>query len=358
MSPTFVLNLSKPIPSDQARFLRSDAFSFRLHIKYLKRLVLFFLSGQFFVERKHRGCLSQFHRILWINLSAPSIGDSLMDLSGRILLRGKQIDLLTSSLNMSLYQSDEIFKRVTCETHIARSWHSKNPYDVIILDSYAPRVILKKIQISVFAPIIGLYGFVNGFEVHRTYFSFYRLGYLLDVESNLKVLPKIYLPENLASSRNYPDSLCIAIGGEWEFRSYQHWIEVIAQLHRDYKIILVGSSNGLNEARHIVEKYSGVSSFVGKLTLLETAGVIKKCKLFVGADGGLWHIACSLDVPSVVLFADCSIFDESGVRHYRTTADMNAVSLYGDSSVSEIAAVDIIDAIRQMFPRSFSFIND
>ena len=49
------------------------------------------------IESKHR-------RILWINLAASSLGDSLMDLSARPLLVDRNVDLLSHPKNISLYQ--------------------------------------------------------------------------------------------------------------------------------------------------------------------------------------------------------------------------------------------------------------
>ena len=72
-------------------------------------------------------------RILWINFSAPSIGDSLMDLSSRVMLKGKKIDLFTSPKNSHLFINDEIFSEIY--DRIADVNH-KTP-DLFILDSYS-----------------------------------------------------------------------------------------------------------------------------------------------------------------------------------------------------------------------------
>ncbi len=46
----------------------------------------------------------------------------------------------------------------------------------------------------------------------------------------------------------------------------------------------------------------GVVDLVGRLTLMETAAVIQRARLFVGPDSGLAHLAAALGTPSVVLF--------------------------------------------------------
>ena len=53
----------------------------------------------------------------------------------------------------------------------------------MICDAFSPRVLIQKLFIAPFTPYVGLYEFVNGFEVHRTYFSFGRMMELLDLSS-------------------------------------------------------------------------------------------------------------------------------------------------------------------------------
>ena len=43
-------------------------------------------------------------------------------------------------------------------------------------------------------------------------------------------------------------------------------------------------------------------SYVGKLTLPQTARVISDCDFFLGTDGGLMHCAVALNVPGVTIF--------------------------------------------------------
>ena len=60
--------------------------------------------------------LPKHKKILWINISAPSLGDSQMDLSSRIMLSDKQIDLFTDTKNSNLYESDSIFRNIYVDT--------------------------------------------------------------------------------------------------------------------------------------------------------------------------------------------------------------------------------------------------
>lgn len=347
MRETFEMPVSQFVPSDQAAFVKTGMFRFKVIAKHLKRRIFFFLALQKFFQLTKAGALETKTRILWINLSAPSLGDSLMDLSGRVLLKGKTVDLFTSSKNILLYKTDHIFRNATSNVFTARSWHKTEPYDVILIDSYAPRALTKKLIVSMRCPVLGMYGFLNGFEIHRTYFSFRRLEFLLGQKGRFPVRPSLTLLSAETPSKISSNTLCFAIGGEWPFRTYEHWVEVIADFVEKYRVVLVGSSNGCSESAKIIQKFPEVKSYVGILSLRETSSIIGQSSLFVGADGGLWHVACGLNKPSVVLFADCSLFDQEGRRVVRSTIDMDCSTLYDSKQVSNIAPTRIVDSICQ-----------
>jgi ADP-heptose:LPS heptosyltransferase len=45
-----------------------------------------------------------------------------------------------------------------------------------------------------------------------------------------------------------------------------------------------------------------VKNFCGKLNLIEVAAHLKKCKIFIGNDSGLMHIASASGIPTLGLF--------------------------------------------------------
>jgi ADP-heptose:LPS heptosyltransferase len=206
-------------------------------------------------------------------------------------------------------------------------------------------------MIAPFTPFIGLYGFVNGFEVHRTLFAFSRMRELLSTPclTPYPAIPTLGVG-GISTSKEY--DVCIAVGGEWSFRVYDYWPAIACWLVKQgYSVSLVGSSNGAEQAIEICRKEPLVRSTVGSLSLLDAVGEIAKARIFIGADGGLWHIACAIPIPSVVLFADCQIFDASGNRVTRETQDMICESLYDDYQVSNISQDAIIESIKRLTAR-------
>ena len=111
---------------------------FSRYIKFLRRVLYLFLKGQSGLEIFK--ILPEHNRILWINISAPSLGDSLMDLSSRILLKDKDLDLFTNEKNSHIYSEDMFFNKVYTNENQLNNFE----YDLVIIDSFSSRSI--KIQ--------------------------------------------------------------------------------------------------------------------------------------------------------------------------------------------------------------------
>jgi hypothetical protein len=332
------------VPSDQQYFLETRISNPAWLLKCAKRYFFFILSGQIFFEL-HK-IPSGAKRILWINTSAPSMGDTLMDVSGRVFLSGKIVHLLTNKKNKELFAADSIFAKVFIDINEIDSSIRKS-YDLVILDSYGPLTLLQKIRLTRLGlPFTGFYGFLNGYEIHRLIYSHARLAYLSNIDIGRYPIRPTLEPKSRfqpASDRLRPLT-AIAVGGEWEYRTYQHWASVVSILLSTTDIVLLGSTNGLAIGEYIQHKFPLVKSWVGKQTLREAVSSIKECDFFVGSDGGLWHIANALGTPSVVLFANKHLFDQRQCRVDLTTTDINARAIYHPESVSAISPEDIAKA--------------
>ena len=86
---TYSLPFKCEIPNYSLAFIKKNSF-FKIYLKYVKRYLYILLKRQNKLEIDH--ILNHHNSILWINLSAPSMGDSLMDLSNRVLLKDRSID--------------------------------------------------------------------------------------------------------------------------------------------------------------------------------------------------------------------------------------------------------------------------
>jgi len=339
------------VPSDQVRFLTREATQARRVLKFVKRIFVFFCLGQ--RRRELTFIPPSARRILWINLSASSLGDSLMDLSGASLLTGRELHLLTSKKNACLHAAGQTFDKVFSEEYPARLENAFQAYDLVIVDAFTPRSLLPKARISWKAPFVGMYGFLNGYEVHRTIYSCLRMKKLLGLpaDQELRFTPSYQLSRYVLTPPIPTPYVCLAIGAEWEFRRYGHWEEVIRGIPADLAIVLIGSDNGAAEADRITRACPRTINYVGKCSLIKTVKIIQEASYLLAADGGLWHIGAALATPSVALFADCQLFDRNGAAVTRSTPDIPAVTLSAKEKVSEIDPKAILEAFRVLRKR-------
>jgi len=307
---TYTLPFKFDIPNYTQDFIDNNSL-IAIFFKYLRRYIYLHLKKQSKLEI-HKIQLSH-KKILWINLSAPSLGDSLMDLSCRGLLKDRIIDLYTDKKNAHLFINDGIFRNIYSQADEVL----KTSYDLVIIDSYSSRTIKVKSILLPLTSFVGMYAYYNGPEVNRVLFSYHRMNQLLgyiksEEEINILARPLLAISDKDSQLiRNFKlpkDYISIAIGGEWAYRTYNNWDKLINQLiHIDpqLKIVLVGSNNALRFAHKITEKIpsENLISCVNRFSYAQTAEIIKKSKLLICCDGGLMHAANALKTPILPLFA-------------------------------------------------------
>jgi len=302
---TFTLPFKEKIPCHLEAYESQIKKPLRI-IKYIKRYLYMFLKKELINERDE--ILDSHRKILWINKSAPSLGDSLMDLSSRTLLESRDIDLLTDKKNLPIYDNDLNFKNTFSEMVSLKG----KVYDLIIIDSYSTRTIGLKNKLFSDTEFVSIFGFFNGPEVNRVLFSFHRMNNLLGRKMSPSSIEKIARPSmsliNVKSIELPNKYIVISVGGEWEYRTYQFWPEVVKLILNKFKninIVLVGSENGKDYVNSIISKCSKdrVLDCVGKYSFKETAKIISKCDVFIGCDGGLMHVANCFQRILVPLFA-------------------------------------------------------
>ena len=89
---------------------------------------------------------------------------------------------------------------------------------------------------------------------------------------------------------------------EWDVSNY---ISVMKQLKEQYfiRFFLLGDSKNTAEATaRIMEVMGGgVSNYVGKTTLRETIGILRRVDFYLGGDTGPMHLAAACKLPGVVI---------------------------------------------------------
>jgi len=169
---TYQLPFKYSIPNYITFHLQNTKLYKRL-FKFLRRYLYILLKRQFNLEIFK--ILPEHKKIIWINMSAPSLGDSLMDLSSRILLNDRNLDLFTDKKNANIYKDDNFFNNIFTEIKDLK----KLNYDLIIIDSYSSGSIKIKSKIAQKTIYVSMYGYFNGPEVNRVLYSFHQMNHLL-----------------------------------------------------------------------------------------------------------------------------------------------------------------------------------
>lgn len=144
--PCWILDCAGFVPSDLDHFPGKRHRPLGSAIKYWKRLALMVLSGQ--ISYLARSIPPSAKRILWINQTAPSLGDALMDTAGRILLRDREVTLLTSAKNAVLFEHDQIYVNVYQDWRGCKTSTLHQNFDLVIVDSFSPRSMRLKRRVA------------------------------------------------------------------------------------------------------------------------------------------------------------------------------------------------------------------
>jgi ADP-heptose:LPS heptosyltransferase len=340
---TYKLPFKYKVPNYVDKFL-SQKNLFSAWIKYLKRYCYIILKRQRKLELF--SILPHHNEILWINISAPSFGDSLMDLSSRVLLEGRNIDLFTVEKVAEIFLNDHRFNNVYSNIQDI----SNRNYSLVIIDSYSSRGIKIKCRIAPTVNFVGMYGYYNGPEVNRVLFSFHKMNKLLgyqksenEVNSFANASMSISkVDQDLVDQINLPKNyIAIALGGEWSYRTYSHWdkvVEYIFKKNRHVNIVLVGSENALEIAKKLFLQFSDNNLFncVSRYSFSQTAQIIHQAEMLLCCDGGLMHAANASNITIVALFARLS-------PKMQLTDSINAFPLFDKEDVNNILVESVIE---------------
>jgi heptosyltransferase-2 len=288
-------------------------------------------------------------RLLWLNYSSTSIGDSIMELAGRAMLDGYEMDLLTNKQHADLYLQDRYFKKVYADAEQLNAAH----YDFVLLDLFNTRSIQLKKRICPNLPCACLQSFFYGASFNRTLFSCYRIHHLLGYPYSEEQLQHFLRPwlfvedQNPLPPKQKKYRFALMLGGVEPFKTCQQWPEVIKLLRLRWsadsdfpEFVLLGSQNGTAYVEPVMAalKNGDATPLVGKLTLRQTAGALAACDAFLGTDGGLMHCAVALDKPGVALFGR---FSPQLLLPPRT----NMHPIYDALDVNNIPPAAVADAI-------------
>ncbi|MDR4509101.1 MAG: glycosyltransferase [Candidatus Brocadiaceae bacterium] len=97
----------------------------------------------------------------------------------------------------------------------------------------------------------------------------------------------------------------------WERKRWPYYKELSLKLiENGYTVILIGGREELNRFKQ-EEWHPEIINCLGKYTLQETSGLLKRCSVFIGNDSGPAHIAAAAGIPTFVFFGPTKISKNS-----------------------------------------------
>ena len=251
-------------------------------------------------------------KILFVSLS--NIGDAVMTLPTLIYLKkmypSAKFDLICDARSVEIFQSFPSINKIYIRDKKGGIYYQFRFIRKIRQTNYDLAVDLKTDFLLWFLRANRKIRKVNNKSLHSVEKHF------ISICSNLKKIPdpKIYIPTKLQNNikkvfpSNKGKTVALALGANsnhkvWPTKNYVRLLKLLKIKFAN--IILIGSKNEMDKAQLFKKLYTKkVYDFCGKLTLLETASVIKKSDFFIGNDSGLGHIASAVNTQSFIIFGD------------------------------------------------------
>lgn len=336
--------LSEPVPANDEAFTAHTGLR-KLGRRQLRRSLYLHFSGQ--KKSLHASINPSWRRGLWLYRGVPQIGDALMDLAPRSLLKAKGIamDLCSEPHIAALFQGDPWFGKVFDSAAALKA----QDYDFVIVQSYKSRSLRDKVSFLPALPWISIHGFYTGPEFHRASFAARRLCDALSVEPDaggfaaharqkLAALP--HVPDAPGAAR--PVRIALALGGVDPLRTYTRWLELRVRLERRFPVewTLLGSSNGTGAAKAFAAQASPVTAIhnlVGQTSLARCREAMQSQDVLVACDGGLMHLGVTTDARLVALFT------ATVSPRWRLPFDLQATALVSPGNAVDGVEPDEID---------------
>jgi len=156
--------------------------------------------------------------------------------------------------------------------------------------------------------------------------------------------------QEVVNSINLPiEYIAIVLGGEWDYRTYNKWSQVIEKIlvkDKQTNIVFIGSGNAKNVAKDLLSQFlkNNVFDCVAKYSFNQTAQIIKQAQILLCCDGGLMHASNAVNTPVIPLFARLT-------PQMQLTNVINAHPLFDKTDVNNIS----VEAVLKKYDEASNF---
>lgn len=299
-----------PFPQPVPEHLRQEFESWpgrrrrQLLRKVAQRELAIRLSGQ--GRRRVERAPAGVRRMLWWT-TWTTVGDAIMDLSPRVLLpQAVQAELLIAPSLAPLFARDPHF------THVHTGWETvQGRFDFLLVNHFSTDGLAAKRRHLPEVPFAAMLGHMAGEMFSRVHFADARMRQLFDLPPGEPAPPRLWIEPLREDDGARRFEIAVALGARDERRRYRHWPAALAQVQRAWpaglpapRFHLFGTANARPDAADFDPAWlrAHTVDHIERLDLLQAARRIAGCDAFIGADGGLMHLAAATGVPGVAMF--------------------------------------------------------
>jgi ADP-heptose:LPS heptosyltransferase len=285
-------------------------------------------------------------------IQTASIGDVILAtaLAERLHLSFPEamIDLMVKKENETLFAGHPFLNQVITWDKITRKYLDlfqiirqvrKTKYDLVI---NVQRFFLTG-MITVLSGAFDTRGFrKNPFSILFTHRAAHLIGnnvhevnrnhsLINDFADSENILPRLYptaSDEITAGNLITGEFYTISPASLWNTKQYpvEKWLEFIREIPQNVAIYLLGAPGDYKQCQEIIARsgHPGLRNYSGKLTLLQSAALMKKARMNFTNDSAPVHLASAVNAPVTVIF--CSTVPEFGFGPLSTDSDVVEIS--------------------------------
>lgn len=125
--------------------------------------------------------------------------------------------------------------------------------------------------------------------------------------SEEKTFAENWLRENCGAAYEENRILAVAPGSKWESKIWaeERFEKVVADLIVKYNLfpVVFGGGEDREKGERLLKKWKAGANAAGHLNIRQAAAALENCRLYLGNDTGTMHLAASVGVPCVAVFA-------------------------------------------------------
>jgi len=141
-------------------------------------------------------------------------------------------------------------------------------------------------------------------------------------------------------------------GKIWPAERFVALFEILSRSLPDAIPVVFGGPGAAEHAAAapVLAGLPGAIDLVGRLTLPQAAACLSRCRLFVGNDSGLMHLAASTGIPTLGLFGPTHATEYAPAG--RMTASVLAEGPRGDSPMEALPVSSVVLAAEHLLARA------